>query len=111
MTDKEKIAVLSQALSKHLHTLRRMGGLYSLSCTEDRGPDSVSYEIDWRGFTGQNARITKKTEEDALPHVVRVMQEILTAEAAASRAYHGDKINALKELDDAVLNTTEPKNG
>ena len=85
MKIEEKISILSEALSKHLRFIRKMGGMYSLSAIEHADENGYVCEIAWNGLHQQTIRVSKKTKEEAYDDVARILSEIIAAVEFAGR--------------------------
>ena len=107
MKIEEKISILSEALSKHLRFIRKMGGMYSLSAIEHADENGYVCEIAWSGLHRQAITISKKTKEEAYEDVVRILSEILTEEASVLRKFADLKLNQADSIDDDLFKVTE----
>ena len=100
MKTEEKIGVLSEALSRHIRNLRKLGGMYSLSAIEEQHEDGYKCEINFSGLRQQGVTVTKKSKEEAGEDIASVLTAILREEVEVL-----DKIVAEKSHDAEAIRT------
>ena len=109
MKIEEKISILSEALSKHLRFIRKMGGMYSLSAIEHADENGYVCEIAWNGLHQQTIRVSKKTKEEAYDDVARILSEIIAEESSVLRRFIEVKETQSDALDNVLIECIDIK--
>jgi hypothetical protein len=107
MKIEDKIAILSECLSRHLKKLREIGGLHSISAIEQSDDNGYKCEIAWSLNTSGSATIIKKSKDEAGDDIASTLVKILTDEAESVRKFAERREKDANEIDYALVSVAE----